>query len=116
MEDRDYQHERALLPHRLLVFLTTSSLLFIGFVTTEKLFLQRWISIFGLVTCFVAFLHFWPIDRRLSDQEKKLKKESTRKWYEKPFSGRVIGWLWFVLIFGALWVCALLTTIFHNWL
>lgn len=116
--EKQIQTERELLPLRLLVFLTTSSLLFLGFVTTQSLFLHWVISIIGLVTCVAAFFHFKPIHRRLDCLEKGLKLElpgsGRRKGCEKYFSGRAIGWLWFVPVFGALWVCALLATIFHR--
>jgi hypothetical protein len=114
----EIQFERQLLPLRLLVYLITSSLLVLGFVTSTGLFVQRLIATIGLFACVTAFLHFFPIHLRLRRLEGKLKlrpldETEGRNWLSKAFGGRTLGWLSFPFGFGVLWSLALVSTIFH---
>jgi hypothetical protein len=113
--DEVIQTERRLLPRRLLVYLTTSSLLFLGFVTSESVFIQRVVAGLGLFTCFVGVFHFFGIYLRLGCLEKlrEMPDSEKRKGFLKAFSGRVFGLVWFPLIFVVLWSLSLASTIFH---
>lgn len=101
------QTERQLLPQRLMIFLLTNSILFVGFASLDELFLQRVITAIGLVVSLVSLFHFLPIYRRLKALDviagKLPDPEHThRKKWEKLFGGKTLG-IWFSSIFIILW-------------
>lgn len=118
MEEREQKlekvkEERRLLPQRYLVFLSTSSILFVGFTTLESFFLKIVVAGIGLLTCFPVWFHFRPIHRELNQLEKESRQVTEkRKWYEKPFGGRRI-YTWFLAVFGTLWLLSLIATVKH---
>lgn len=111
------QAERQLLPWRLLIYLTTSSLLFVGFVTSTSLCIQRLVASIGLVTVFAAFFQFLGVYLRLKCLKKGQQPGDSerRKGFLKGFSGTMLALVWFPLIFLALWSVSLASTIYH-WL
>lgn len=111
-------HEESLLPPRLLVFLMTSSILFLALVQLAQVPGSRVamaLSIVGFITCVIAFIH----GRRVKDQMDKIDDilrttDELKQNYidilgiEKPHSvkslvtGRWI-FLWLNMVFGGLW-------------
>jgi len=121
-------HEEGLLAQRLAVFLVTSSILFLSFVQVSAQLTEvaKAVSIAGIVTCVVAFIHgrrvkneMDRIDGNLCTQGLTQKEQSKQSQYtdalgiEPPnldfkdelksiFRGRSI-FLWLSLVFGGLW-------------
>ena len=104
-----WQLERNLLVQRLMTYLVTNSILFLGFVQIRGLWLGSTVALLGLVSCILGAIHFQGIRRRfalLSETEEIKGIEERLSVGRRNLAGRSIV-VAFLAVFGIVWIASL---------
>jgi len=115
-----WSHERSLLTQRVLIFLASSTILFLGFATL----ISRggsWfcivVSFAGVLSCLLGWLHLKELPGRLRKLEQKVPYSLKASWeevYEQSkgrIKGRKMAVIVFPLFFGLLWIASLVYSV-----